>query len=215
MMDGDASAGRTDPAAPPETPATARTAPVPKQKRPGPYRVPPREHRNGLLIVNTGDGKGKTTAALGLLLRATGREMRVGMFQFVNRMRDTGDHRAARRLGVEITPLGVGCTIGREDVTEDATMARLAWEHCANVLRAGEYDVLILDELTLPMHWGWLDVPAVIVALQARPVGVHVVVTGRYAPQSLIDAADLVTDMRVIKHPYRDQGLTAQAGIDV
>jgi cob(I)alamin adenosyltransferase len=168
-----------------------------------------------LLIVNTGDGKGKTTAALGLLLRATGRGMHVGMFQFVKRMRETGDHRAARRLGVEIMPYGVGCTIGRDDVTEDAAVAQLAWEHCARLLAAGEYDVLILDELTLPMHWGWLDGSAVIHALQERPVGVHVVVTGRYAPQSLIDAADLVTDMRVIKHPYRDRGLTAQAGIDV
>jgi cob(I)alamin adenosyltransferase len=209
------SPGRSGPTAPPEIPATPRTAPVPKRKKPGPYRLPAREHRHGLLIVNTGDGKGKTTAALGLLLRATGRDMRVGMFQFVKRMRETGDHRAARRLGVEITPLGVGCTIGRDEVTEDAAVAQAAWEHCATVLRTGDYDVLILDELTLPMHWGWLDVPAVVRSLQNRPVGVHVVVTGRYAPQPLIDAADLVTDMRMIKHPYRDQGLTAQAGIDV
>ena len=174
-----------DPLAPPvpSTPRGGRKAPVPKQKRPGPYRVPPREQRHGLLIVNTGDGKGKTTAALGLLLRASGRGMRAGMFQFVKRMTDAGEHRAAQRLGVEIIPLGDGCTLDRDDVRDDADAARAGWARCDALLTTGEYDVLILDELTLPLAWGWLDTEAVVRSLNARPRGTHVVVTGRHAPR--------------------------------
>lgn len=219
MTDG-ASGARIDPLAQPEQTitSTGRKSAVPKRKRPGPYRVPPREQRDGLLIVNTGDGKGKTTAALGLLLRATGRGMRVGMFQFVKRLDDGGEHRAARLLGVDIIPLGAGCTQGehREHQRADgAALARAGWERCARLLSDGEYDVLILDELTLPIAWGWLDHETVLGAIAARPRGTHVVVTGRYAGEPLIDAADLVTDMRVLKHPLRDRGITAQAGVDV
>ncbi|HEY4306529.1 MAG TPA: cob(I)yrinic acid a,c-diamide adenosyltransferase [Gemmatimonadaceae bacterium] len=208
---------RTDPLEPPEkpTPASGRKAPVPKQKKPGQYRVPPRKDRHGLIIVNTGDGKGKTTAALGLLLRASGRDMRVAMYQFVKRMDDAGEHRAATRLGLEILPLGAGCTLDRDDVRDDATLAQLGWEHCRELIAAGTYDVLILDELTLPLSWGWIKVADVVNTLKARPVGTHIVISGRGAPDALIEAADLVTDMRMIKHPYAERGLRAQAGIDV
>jgi cob(I)alamin adenosyltransferase len=205
--------------APPEgaNQSAPRRAPVPKRKKPGPYRVPPREQRHGLLIVNTGDGKGKTTAALGLLLRAIGRSMRVGMFQFMKAAGITagGEYAALSRLGVEIVSLGKGCTLGVDDTDDDQTRARAGWDHCRSLLAAGEYDVLVLDELTLPLAYGWVDTAAVVDALRARPIGTHVVVTGRRAPAALIDAADLVTDMRVIKHPYREQGVRAQAGIDV
>jgi cob(I)alamin adenosyltransferase len=208
---------RTDPLEAPKRPAPAngRKAPVPKQKKPGKYRVPPRKDRHGLVIVNTGDGKGKTTAALGLLLRATGRDMRAAMYQFVKRMDDGGEHRTAKRLGVEILALGAGCTIGRDDVREDAELARIGWERCRALIEDGVYDVLILDELTLPLAWGWLEVDDVVETLRRRPAGTHVVITGRAAPQALIDAADLVTEMRMIKHPYGDRGLRAQAGVDV
>lgn len=208
---------RRDPLAHPEqsTPSTGRKLPVPKRKRPGPYRVPPREQRHGLLIVNTGDGKGKTTAALGLLLRATGRDMRVGMYQFVKGLRDAGEHRAARRLGVEIIPLGAGCTLKGGDTLGDEALACAGWAECEELLAGGEYDLLILDELTLPLAWGWISTSRVLGAIAARPAGTHVVVTGRSAPIELLEAADLVTDMHVLKHPLRDRGLTAQAGIDV
>ncbi len=208
---------RNDPLAHPETPtpATGRKAPVPKRKKPGPYRVPPRKDRHGLFIINTGDGKGKTTAALGLLLRATGREMRAGMFQFVKRMNDGGEHRAAERLGVEIIPLGAGCPLGRETTADDEQLARAGWEHCRVLLANGDYDVLILDELTLPVAWGWLDGSDIIETIKSRPVGTHVVITGRQAGAEMIAAADLVTEMREIKHPYRTERLRAQAGIDV
>jgi cob(I)alamin adenosyltransferase len=168
----------------------------------------------GLLIVNTGDGKGKTTAALGLLVRAVGHGMRVGMLQFVKRGTSAGEHRALEALGVEIVPLGAGCTLGREDTALDEQKAREGWDRCAQLLSSGAYDALIFDELTLPLSWGWLDVREVIAALQRRTPGTHVVITGRDAPPSLIDAADLVTEMRMVKHPYHVSRLAPQAGIE-
>lgn len=213
---------RSDPLTPPEhpTPASGRKAPVPKQKRPGPYRVPPRGDRHGLFIVNTGDGKGKTTAALGLLLRAAGRGMTVGMFQFVKRMDDGGEHRTAKRLGVEIIPLGAGCTHGAEasrdqPLDDDAALALEGWLTCRSLIRDGAYDMLILDELTLPIAWGWIASEDVLATIRDRPAGTHVVVTGRHAPDSMIAAADLVTDMHMIKHPFHTSRLRAQAGIEV
>ncbi|HEY4218449.1 MAG TPA: cob(I)yrinic acid a,c-diamide adenosyltransferase [Gemmatimonadaceae bacterium] len=188
---------------------------MPKQKKPGPYHVPPRAQRHGLVIVNTGNGKGKTTAALGVLLRATGRGMRAGMFQFVKSLTTGGEHRAATRLGVEIVSLGDGCTLGQPDTADDAALARAGWAKVCELIVSGEYDVLILDELTLPIKWGWIDSAEVIATLASRPIGTHVVITGRYASQELIDAADLVTEMDVIKHPLREQKVHAQAGVDV
>lgn len=194
----------------------ARKPPVPKRKRPGAYRVPPREQRHGLLIVNTGDGKGKSTAALGVLLRAAGRKMRVGMWQFIKSAETRyGEHIAAERLGVEIVPLGDGFTWLSENIDEDRALAVRGWSVCQEALRGGEYDVLIFDELTYPLHFGWLDMAEVLTELRNRPRGTHVVITGRKAPQDLIDAADLVTEMRLIKHPYREQGIGAQPGIEL
>jgi cob(I)alamin adenosyltransferase len=196
--------------------AGKRRAPRPKQKRPGPYRVPPREKRRGLLIVNTGHGKGKTTAALGVLLRAAGRGMRVGMFQFIKSAANPyGEHVAAERLGVEIVPLGDGFTWLSEDLAADRALARAGWERCAAAMAGGAYDVLIFDEMTYALNYGWLDAEAVLAAIRARPVGTHVIVTGRDAPEALVAAADLVTEMRLVKHPYRDQGIGAQPGIEL
>jgi cob(I)alamin adenosyltransferase len=210
---------RTDPLAPPpETapPSAGRKAPRPRRKRPGEYRVPPRARRHGLLIVHTGDGKGKTTAALGLLLRATGRDLQVGMFQFLKSTEARyGEHVAAERLGVTITPLGDGFTWLTDDIAADRALAERGWARVSEVLERGEYDVLILDELTYTLTYGWLDTDRVVAALRARPAGTHVVVTGRDAPAALLDAADLVTEMRLVKHPYRDQGIGAQPGIEL
>ncbi len=210
---------RTDPLAPPPEPPptpSGRRAPRPKCKRPGPYPVPPRERRRGLLIVNTGDGKGKTTAALGLMLRATGRDMRVRMFQFLKSAKARyGEHIAAERLGVEITPLGDGFTWLSESIAADRALAERGWAEVSAALTSGAYDVLILDELTYPITFGWLDVETVLATLRARPAGMHVVVTGRDAHAALVEAADLVTEMRVVKHPYRDQGIGAQPGIEL
>jgi cob(I)alamin adenosyltransferase len=206
-----------DPARAPEAPpAKKRKAPVPKKKRPGPYRVPPRESRNGLVIVNTGDGKGKSTAALGLLLRATGRDMRVGMFQFIKSAETLyGEHVAAARLGVEIVPLGDGFTWLSDNLDKDRSLAATGWTRCREAIRGGEFDVLIFDELTYPLNYGWLDTAEVLADIRGRPAGTHVVVTGRNAPDALVEMADLVTEMRLVKHPYRDQGIGAQPGIEL
>jgi cob(I)alamin adenosyltransferase len=178
--------------------------------------VPPRDDRHGLLIVNTGNGKGKTTAALGLLLRATGRGMRVGMFQFLKSAEARyGEHIAAERLGIDIVPLGDGFTWLSENIAEDRGLAERGWMRVSEAIAGETFDVLVLDELTYCLNFGWLDETLVIGALVSRPRWMHVVVTGRDASPALVDAADLVTEMRVVRHPYREQGIGAQAGIEL
>ncbi|MBW3655639.1 MAG: cob(I)yrinic acid a,c-diamide adenosyltransferase [Gemmatimonadetes bacterium] len=209
---------RSDPLSPPEPVVRCggRKAPVPKRKQPGPYRVPPREQRHGLVIVNTGDGKGKSTAAFGVLLRAAGRDMKVGMWQFVKNVDGRyGEHVAAERLGISIVPLGDGFTWLSENIDEDRALAQQGWAVCRDALRGGEYDVLIFDELTYPLRFGWLDTREVLDEIARRPPGTHVVITGRAAPPELVEMADLVTEMKLVKHPYREQGIGAQPGIEL
>ncbi len=208
----------TDPSQSPVAPdsATGRKAPVPKKKRPGKYRVPPRAQRHGLLIVNTGDGKGKSTAALGIVMRAWGRGMRSIIFQFIKSAENPyGEHMALEKMQVTIEPLGDGFTWLSDDLEADRALAAKGWTRCLDAIRSGEYDLIVFDELTYPLNFGWLDTTVVLDAIAARPTGTHIVVTGRNASEALIAAADMVTDMRVVKHPYRDQGLGAQPGIDL
>ncbi len=181
------------------------------------YAAPTREERHGLLIVNTGNGKGKTTAALGMLLRSVGRNLKVGMFQFIKSASSTqhGEHLAAERLGVTITPLGDGFTWLSENIAEDRALAEAGWTTCQTALTSGEFDVTILDELTYPLTFGWLDTEKVLNDIKNRPIGTHVIITGRNAPQPLIDAADLATEMHLVKHPFREKGIGAQAGIEL
>ncbi len=174
-----------------------------------------RTPKRGLVIVNTGDGKGKTTAALGVLFRAWGREMRVVMFQFIKASSGKwGEVQAAKRIGVEIVPLGDGFTWESDNIEKDRALAAAGWARCVETLRDPSYDIVILDELTYPLIYGWLPVETVLEALRARPPKQHVIITGRDAPDALVEYADLVTEMREIKHPYRLQGMTAQKGID-
>ncbi len=174
-----------------------------------------RTPKRGLVIVYTGNGKGKTTAALGVLLRAWGRGMRVVMFQFIKaRTGKWGEVQAAQRIGVTIIPLGDGFTWESDNIEKDRALAAAGWAQCAEKLRDSACDVVILDELTYPLIYGWLPVETVLDALKARPPKQHVIITGRDAPDALIDHADLVTEMREVKHPYRLQGMTAQKGID-
>ena len=191
-------------------------APVPKQRTPGPYRVPPRERRTGLVILNTGDGKGKTTAALGTLLRARGRDMTVAMLQFLKTEGvQRGEHIAAEKLGVEIVPMGAGFTWLSERIEEDRALARECWAQCREVLDSGRYDIVIFDELTYPLAYGWLDHGEVLPAIRDRPAGTHVIITGRMATPELIEFADLVTEMKDVKHPYRTRGIGAQPGLEL
>ena len=171
----------------------------------------------GLVIVNTGNGKGKTTAALGVLTRAWGRDMKVAMFQFLkSKTGNWGEIRAAEKMGVEMTPLGDGFTWTSKDIEIDKALAREGWELCKEKILApdGEYDIVILDEFTYTLHYEWLPVDEILDVLAQRPPMRHVVITGRDAPQELIDYADLVTEMRLVKHPYEDQGIKAQRGIE-
>ena len=171
--------------------------------------------RHGLVIVNTGEGKGKTTAALGVIFRAWGRDFRIRMFQFIKHTGARfGEHRAAKKLGIQIEALGDGFTWLSKDMDRTTALAVEQWEHCKEAILNGEEDIIVLDEFTYAMHYGWVPVADVIDTLKRRPDKLHVIITGRYAPQELIDCADLVTEMKLIKHPYREQGIRAQQGIE-
>ena len=172
--------------------------------------------KKGLLIVNTGTGKGKTTAAFGLAMRARGRGMRVAMIQFIKPgTANFGEIRAARELGIEVQGMGDGWTWRSKDLDESAELARVGWARAQEVIAGGEHDLVVLDEFTYPMHYGWLDTTDVLAWIAAnKPSMLHLVITGRYAPDALIEAADLVTEMRLIKHPFKEQGIRAQPGIE-
>ncbi len=168
----------------------------------------------GLVIVNTGDGKGKTTAALGVLLRAWGRGMRVVMLQFIKaKTGKWGEIKAAAKMGVDLVPLGDGFTWTSKDIEHDRALAQEGWRQCRERILSGNYDVVILDEMTYCLKFGWLEMEDVLDTLRARPEKLHVIITGRDAPQELIEFADLVTEMREIKHPYR-AGIRAQPGVE-
>ncbi|MDA2932956.1 cob(I)yrinic acid a,c-diamide adenosyltransferase [Acidobacteria bacterium AH-259-D05] len=170
--------------------------------------------RKGLVIVNTGNGKGKTSAALGVLLRAWGRGMKVSMLQFIKHSTaNFGEHQAARKIGVEIQPMGDGFTWLSKDMEVTKGLALKLWNICKEKMFSGKYDIVILDEFTYPLDYGWISIEEVLEALRNRPEKLHVIITGRRAPQPLIEVADLVTEMREIKHPYQ-QGIKAQPGID-
>ena len=169
----------------------------------------------GLVIVNTGDGKGKTTAALGVVFRAWGRDFDIRVFQFIkNTGARFGEHRAADRIGIPIESLGDGFTWLSKDMDRTAALAVEQWRRSREAILGGKEDIIVLDEFTYAMHYGWVPVDEVVDTLKRRPDTLHVIITGRYAPQELIDCADLVTEMRLIKHPFDDMGIKAQRGIE-
>lgn len=171
--------------------------------------------RQGLVIVNTGDGKGKTTAALGVLFRAWGRDFNVRMFQFIKHSTaNFGEHRAAKKIGLPIESLGDGFTWLSKDMDETTALAVAQWERCREAIVRGDEDIIVLDEFTYAMHYGWIEVSDVIETLRQRPGQMHVIITGRSAPRELIGYADLVTEMKLVKHPYESQGIKAQPGIE-
>jgi cob(I)alamin adenosyltransferase len=167
----------------------------------------------GILAVFTGDGKGKTTAALGVVFRALGREQPVAVVQFVKGRRKTGERLLAERLGLDFRALGAGFTWEGEDPDVHARAAWTAWGEARALLAGGRHGVVVLDELTHVLNLGYVPVEEVIAAVAARAPEMTVVVTGRDAPQALIEAADLVTEMRNVKHPFA-RGVKAIAGVD-
>ncbi len=170
--------------------------------------------RRGLLIVNTGNGKGKTTAALGLLFRALGRDFKVVMLQFIKSKKHIyGEHIMAERLGIEILPLGDGFSWESKDIEFDKALAKECWQKCKAVIESNKYDVVVLDEFTYPLKYGWLDIKDILPTIIHRDPKMHIVITGRDAPAELIESADLVSDIQVIKHPFKS-GIRAQLGIE-
>jgi cob(I)alamin adenosyltransferase len=175
------------------------------------------ENTRGLLMVNTGNGKGKTTCALGLMMRASGQGLRCCMIQFMKSRNDRyGEHVAAEKLGIEVHTMGDGFTWDTKNPEQDRQTARATWQLCLEKLRSLDYDMLVFDELVYVLSYQMLPVDEVINEFQAARASqpaLHIIVTGRDAPAELIAAADLVTEMTEIKHPFQ-AGIRAQRGIE-
>ncbi len=170
--------------------------------------------KKGLIIVNTGDGKGKTTAALGVAMRACGYGMKVLMLQFFKGKWKYGELRSAPKLGsLEISPMGKGFTWESKDIEVDKAMIRSAWEVAKTKMCSGNFEIVILDEINYALGYGFLDVNDVLEFLKGKPPMLHVILTGRGAKPEIIEIADLVTEMRQVKHPF-EQGIVAQRGIE-
>ena len=170
--------------------------------------------RRGLLLINTGDGKGKSTAAFGLALRAHGRGKTVKIYQFMKvPSARFGEHRVFEQLGVPIEGLGDGFSWKSKDLEHSAQLARDGWARAASTITAGEHFLVVLDEMTYPIRFGWIPLEPVLEVLRQRPAHVHVVLTGRNAPEELIALADTVTEMKLVKHHY-EAGVPAQRGIE-
>ena len=169
----------------------------------------------GLLIVHTGKGKGKSTAAFGMVLRCLGHGMRIGIVQFVKGVWTTGERIALERFGDLVTcrAMGEGFTWDTQDRARDIAAARNAWETAKAMIADSSYRLILLDELNIVLRYDYLPLDEVVGALKAKPRDLHVVVTGRNAKPELIEAADLVTEMTLVKHPFRS-GVKAQIGIE-
>ena len=174
----------------------------------------PDGERRGLVIVHTGDGKGKSTAAFGLALRAHGRGKAVKIYQFMKvPSARFGEHRVFEQLAVPIEGLGDGFSWKSRDLDHSAQLARDGWARAEATIRAGGHFMVVLDEIMYPLRFGWLPLQAVLDCLRERPADVHVVLTGRDAPDELVDLADTVTEMRPVKHHF-GAGVPAQRGIE-
>ena len=169
----------------------------------------------GLVIVHTGTGKGKSTAAFGMVMRCLGHGMRVGIVQFIKGAWDTGERHVLARFPELVTcrAMGEGFTWDTQDRARDIAAARAAWEQAKAMIADPVYRLILLDELNIVLRYDYLPVEEVVAVLNARRADLHVVVTGRNAKPELIDAADLVTEMTMVKHPFRD-GVKAQVGIE-
>ena len=189
----------------------------PKEKRYKWRREDYRENTKGLLMVNTGDGKGKTTAALGVLVRAAGRGLRCCLIQFMKSKTDRyGEHESLAKLGVEIHTLGDGFTWDTKDPAKDIKTSEQTWALCVEKMRSGAYELLVFDELVYVLDYKFLAIDKVleeIKIVREKQPHLHLLLTGRNAPQELVDAADLVTEMKEIKHPFH-AGIYAQQGIE-
>ena len=177
-------------------------------------RLPDLRRAESLVLVNTGNGKGKSSAAFGVMLRALARDWNVAVVQFIKGSDwKVGEEKMGRQLGVHWLALGGGFTWDSDNPETDIALGRDAWAQAAAIIAAGEHQLVILDELTYMCTWGWVSTEEVVEAIVNRPSHVSLVITGRDAPQAIIDVADTVTEMREVKHAYA-AGITAKRGID-
>lgn len=188
-----------------------------KEKRYKWRREDYRENTKGLLMVNTGDGKGKTTAALGVLVRAAGRGMKCVLVQFMKSKNDRyGEHESLEKLDVEVHTMGDGFTWDTKDPAQDIATSENTWELCLEKMRSEEYDLVVFDEIVYVLDYKFLDVSSVldeVSKIREKQPHLHILMTGRNAPKELVEAADLVTEMKEIKHPFH-AGIYAQQGIE-
>ncbi len=167
-----------------------------------------------VVVVNTGDGKGKSSAAFGVMVRGIARGWKVAVVQFVKSGKwKVGEEKLGRELGVDWYAVGDGFTWDSEDLEHDQALAREGWAQAKALIQAGQHELVILDEITYLCNWGWIDTDDVVATIRDRPAHVNIVATGRDAPAALVDVADTVTEMREIKHAFR-QGIRASRGID-
>ena len=168
----------------------------------------------GLIVVNTGDGKGKTTAAFGVLFRSLGRNMKCTVIQFVKGKWKTGERIYAEQIkGLSFHVMGLGFTWESKDINKDIQAAREAWEKSKEYILDDVHDVVILDELTYTVKYNWIEVKEIIDTLKQKPEMKHIIITGRDCHKEIIEIADIVTEMKLIKHPYQN-GIVAQKGIE-
>jgi len=191
---------------------------VSESRKPGtrPPQPPPapKQRPRSLVLVNTGEGKGKSTAAFGVVMRAVARGWRVAVIQFIKSDKwKVGEEKVAVQLGVEWLKGGDGFTWESPDLDKSEGRAAAAWQLAAATIAAGEHQLVVLDEITYPMNWGWIDSEAVLEAIRVRPPQVNIVATGRDAPARLIEVADTATEMVKIRHAY-DRGVRARRGLD-
>lgn len=179
-------------------------------------RVAQAQLEKGLIIVNTGHGKGKTTAALGMVLRSLGHGYRVAIIQFIKGAWEPAEKAVLSRWEPQLQfhAMGEGFTWETQDRQRDISQAQLAWEKSCEYIANPEFKLILLDEINVAFKLGYLPVEEIISTLQNKPANTHVILTGRGAPPALVDAADLVTEMTLIKHPFREQGVKAQPGIE-
>jgi cob(I)alamin adenosyltransferase len=179
-------------------------------------RIASAKAEKGLIIVHTGNGKGKTTAALGMVLRSLGHGYRVGIIQFIKGAWEPAEKAAFTPWQDQLTflALGEGFTWETQDRQRDQAIAHAAWQKALEYIRNPDYQLVLLDEVNVALKLGYLDVETVLAGLEGKPESNHVILTGRGAPQPLIDRADLVTEMTLIKHPFREQNVKAQPGIE-
>lgn len=179
-------------------------------------RVAAASQEKGLIIVNTGNGKGKTTAALGMVMRSLGHGYRVAIVQFIKGAWEPAEKAVLERFGDQLVfrAMGEGFTWETQDRDRDIANAQTAWETALEFIQNPEYRLILLDEVNIALKLGYLDVATVLAGLETKPADSHVILTGRGAPPELIDHADLATEMTLLKHPFKEQGVKAQAGIE-